>query len=54
MNHLNAVVAEKRWSGRHLFRKREGTYDDLAYALALAVSQPRRRETVGLAIGPQF
>jgi hypothetical protein len=54
MNHLNAIVAEKRWSGRHVFKKREGTYDDLAYALALAVSQPRRRETVGLAIGPQF
>ena len=39
LNHLNAVVAEKTWSGKYSFRKREGTYDDLAYALAIALQQ---------------
>ncbi|MEM4273921.1 MAG: terminase family protein [Candidatus Caldarchaeum sp.] len=38
LNHLNAVTAEKGWSGVMKFRKREGTYDDLAYALALALA----------------
>jgi phage FluMu gp28-like protein len=42
LNHLNAVTAEKSWSGRHLFRKRTGTYDDLAYALALALKEEKR------------
>lgn len=37
LNHLNTVVAKKTWSGRHTFQKRSGAYDDLAYALALAI-----------------
>ena len=44
LNHLNAVTAERSWSGRHLFKKRPGTYDDLAYALALAFSYVKRAD----------
>jgi Terminase-like family. len=43
LNHLNAIVAEKTWSGKYTFRKREGTYDDLAYALAIALQQRERK-----------
>lgn len=36
LNHLNAVTYRRTRAGRYEFDKREGTYDDLAYALALA------------------
>jgi len=52
LNHLNAVTAEKSWSGKHLFRKRSGAYDDLAYALALALR--RERKTASAIIGSEF
>ncbi|MEO0158642.1 MAG: terminase family protein [candidate division WOR-3 bacterium] len=51
LNHLNAVVAKKTWSGRHSFQKRAGAYDDLAYALALALL-PRTSGTRVAAIPP--
>ena len=46
LNSLNCVTYERTRSGGYKFGKRSGTYDDLAYALALAVRAP----DVGIAI----
>jgi len=45
-----SLTAERSWSGRHLFKKRPGTYDDLAYALALAFSYVKRADVASALI----
>ncbi|HDJ67105.1 MAG TPA: hypothetical protein ENF33_05290 [Nitrososphaeria archaeon] len=40
LNHLNCIQYERTWSGGFRFTHRNGTHDDLAYALALAVFYP--------------
>ena len=37
LSHFDSIVAERSWTGKHIFRKREGSYDDLVYAIGLAV-----------------
>ena len=43
LNALNAVTYERTRSGGYRFGQRKGTYDDLAYALALAAQHFKRR-----------
>ena len=51
LNALNAVTYERTRSGGYRFGQRKGTYDDLAYALALA-AQHFKRKSGGIYVIP--
>jgi len=50
LNHLNAIKATRSWSGKYSFEKRLGTYDDLAYALALALSEKYATDIISVGV----
>lgn len=50
LNSLNCIEYERSRTGTHLFTHREGTHDDLAYALALACMQVKRSRSGGVVV----